>query len=96
LELRSCISSAGQLRLNLEELETPLPGPGEVLVRVEAAPINPSDLILLLGPADLGTLQVAGTPDRPLLTATAPPKALRALEARLDQAMPWATKAPPS
>jgi NADPH:quinone reductase-like Zn-dependent oxidoreductase len=88
LELRSCITSGGELRLSLEEVETPPPGPGEVLVRVEAAPINPSDLILLLGPADLGTLQVSGTPDRPQLTGTVPPKALPALEARLDQATP--------
>jgi len=55
--------AGGELRLSLEEVETPPPGPGEVLVRVEAAPINPSDLILLLGPAELGTLQVGAPGD---------------------------------
>lgn len=88
LELRSQVSSDGNLNLSLEEVDFPPPGPGEVLVRVEAAPINPSDLILLLGPADPSTLQAGGTPDRPRLTGPVPAKSLPALQARLDQAMP--------
>jgi NADPH:quinone reductase len=49
LELRSEITPAGQLRLSLEEREVAAPGPDEVVVRVEAAPINPADLAELLG-----------------------------------------------
>lgn len=88
LELRSCVTAAGELVLSLEDVELPPPGAGEVLVRVEAAPINPSDLILLLGPADPSVIRSSGTEDRPRLTAPLPPKSLRALEARLDQSMP--------
>jgi NADPH:quinone reductase-like Zn-dependent oxidoreductase len=87
-ELRSCVTGAGELELSLEEVELPPLGAGEVLVRVEAAPINPSDLILLLGPADPSAIRVGGTEDRPRLTAPLPPKSLRALQARLDQSMP--------
>ncbi|WP_404333476.1 zinc-binding dehydrogenase [Sphingomonas sp. MMS12-HWE2-04] len=85
LELRSKVSSDGTLTLGLETVTVPSPGPDEVVVRVEAAPINPSDLGLLLGPADLSTLKVSGTPG---LTAEIPQARLAGLKARLDQSMP--------
>ena len=88
LELRSTITSTGELRLELVDAEMGEPGPDEVVVRVEATPINPSDLGLLTGPADLSTLAASGTPDRPVLTATVPGERLRAMAARLDQPMP--------
>ncbi|HEX7943470.1 MAG TPA: NADH oxidase, partial [Phenylobacterium sp.] len=65
LELRSNLTSMGELQLSLEDAEWPAPAAGEVLIRVEAAPINPSDLLLLLGPADLDTLVRSGAPERP-------------------------------
>lgn len=88
LELRSLVKSDGELELSLAEVEVADPGPDEVLVRVEATPINPSDLGLLIGPADLSTLKAAGSKDRPVVTATVPPAGLKALKARLDQSMP--------
>ena len=88
LELRSLVTSGGEVQLSLAEVELPPPGPGQVLVRVEAAPINPSDLVLLLGPADLSTLASSGSPDRPRLTASTPPGSLKMLGARLDQSLP--------
>lgn len=88
LELRSLVKSDGELELSLAEVEVADPGPDEVLVRVEATPINPSDLGLLIGPADLSTLKAAGSKDRPVITATVPPAGLKALKARLDQSMP--------
>jgi NADPH:quinone reductase-like Zn-dependent oxidoreductase len=72
LELRTLISSHGTLRLWLEDVPVPGPAADEVVVRVEAAPINPSDIGVLLGPADLATLKGAGTVDRPEVTATVP------------------------
>ena len=66
LELRSEITSTGQLRLSLEEQDVAPPGPDEVVVRVEAAPINPDDLAELLGPADVATLTSEGTAERPV------------------------------
>ncbi len=87
LELRSTVSAAGQLTLSLETVDRDAPGPDEVIVRVEAAPINPSDLGLLLGPADLSTLR-PGTGDHPVLTADIPPARMGAMKPRLDQSLP--------
>ena len=88
LELRSRITSGGLLELWLEEVQVPDPTAGKVLIRVEAAPINPSDLGLLIGPADLATLEAGGTPERPTATAEVPKARLGSVAARLDQAMP--------
>ncbi|MEO9130421.1 MAG: NADH oxidase, partial [Sphingomonas sp.] len=88
LELRSTVTSEGMLRLDLADVTLDPPGPDEVIVRVEASPINPSDLGLLLGPADLSTIQAGGTPGRPILTATIPPQRMAMLAARLDESMP--------
>ena len=88
LELRSTVSSDGKLTLNLEPVALDPPDPDEVIVRVEAAPINPSDLGLLLGPADMATLQPGGSADRPTLTAVIPQARMGAMKARLDQSMP--------
>jgi len=88
LELRSLATSDGQLRLSLEEVTLDAPGPDEVVVRVEATPINPSDLGLLLGPADVSTIRAEGTPERPVLVADIPQQRLAGIQARLDQSMP--------
>jgi NADPH2:quinone reductase len=81
------ITSDGQLELSLLEVETPKPGPNEVVVRIEAAPINPSDLGLLLGPADMTQAKASGTPDQPVVTAPVPPELLPAMADRFDQSM---------
>ena len=88
VELRSLVTADGQLHLSLEPVTLTDPGPDEVLVQVEAAPINPSDLGLLLGPADLSTMTAGGTPDRPTLTLAVPPQRMGMLKARLDQSLP--------
>ena len=66
------------------EVDVPAPGPNEVVVRVDATPISPSDLALLLGPADLASARNVGK----ALVATVPPQRLIAVQARLDQSMP--------
>ena len=53
LQLRSLITAGGELQLSLKQAPIPEPAADEVLIRIEAAPINPSDLALLIGPADL-------------------------------------------
>lgn len=88
LELRSLATSDGQLRLSLETVTLDEPGPDEVVVRVEATPINPSDLGLLLGPADVSTIRAKGSPERPVLLADIPQRRLAGIRARLDQSMP--------
>ena len=88
LQLRSLVTASGTLEVSLLRVEVPPPGPGEVVVRIEAAPINPSDLGLLLGPADMSTAKTRGTPDLPVLTATIPAALMPGLAGRLDQSMP--------
>ncbi len=87
LELRSLVSSHGTLELSLHDVAVPVPGPNQVLVRVEAAPINPSDLGLLIAGADLADATVTGTPERPVVTAPLGQAALKGLSARLDQSL---------
>lgn len=88
LELRSLIKPSGELELSLVDVAVPEPGPEEVIVRIEATPINPSDFGLLLGGAAQDTLQAAGTAQRPVITARIPEKALPGLRNRLDVSMP--------
>ena len=88
LQLRSLIKRSGELELSLVEEPVPEPKPDEVIVRVEAAPMNPSDLGLLFGAADMKTAKAAGTPERPVITATVPEAGMKAMAGRLDQSMP--------
>ena len=88
LELRSTVTSGGELKLNLVPVTVADPGEGEVIVRVEATPINPSDLGLLLGPADPATAVAETDANGPTLTAAIPPERLGAMKPRLDQSMP--------
>ncbi|WP_316229746.1 zinc-binding dehydrogenase [Bradyrhizobium sp. SZCCHNR1051] len=87
LQLRTLIRRSGELELSLVDVPTPEPGPDEVVVRIEAAPINPSDLGLLVGAADLSTLQASGTTDRPVVTAKVPEAGMRAMAGRLDESL---------
>lgn len=88
LQLRSLLKSNGELELSLVNVPTPEPGPDEVVVRVEASPINPSDLGLLIGPADMAAAKVAGSRELPVVTARVPEAAMAGLTARLDESMP--------
>jgi NADPH:quinone reductase-like Zn-dependent oxidoreductase len=88
LELLSKITASGQLEVWLHEVTVPKPAADEVVVRVEATPLNPSDIGLLFGAADLSTLQSGGTPERPTLSATVPAARMPAMAGRVDQALP--------
>jgi NADPH:quinone reductase-like Zn-dependent oxidoreductase len=88
LQLRSLIRKNGELELSLAEVTIPEPGPDEVVVKVEATPINPSDLGLLLGPADMATAKATGSGNGIKVTAKVAEASLPVLAARLDQAMP--------
>jgi NADPH2:quinone reductase len=84
-ELRSTISEDGVLTLELEQVVLDDPGEDEVIVRIEAAPINPSDLGLLLGPADIASLTSDEGSSR--LTFKVPQGRLSAVRARLGQSL---------
>jgi NADPH:quinone reductase-like Zn-dependent oxidoreductase len=88
LELRSLIKKSGELELSLASVPIPEPGPDEILVRVEASPINPSDLGLLVGAADMSTAKTSGTGDAAIVTAKVPDGAMKAMAGRLDESMP--------
>jgi NADPH:quinone reductase-like Zn-dependent oxidoreductase len=88
LQLRSLIKKSGELEISLLEVPTPEPSADEVVVRVEASPINPSDLGLLVGAADMATAKASGTREAPVITAKVPDAAIRALAGRLDQSLP--------
>jgi NADPH:quinone reductase len=93
LQLRSLVKKEGILELSLATVPVPEPKPEEIVVRVDASPINPSDQGLLFGGADLGTAKAAGTADSPVVTATVPPAALKGLAGRVDQSMPVGNEA---
>ena len=88
LQLRSLIKKSGELEISLANVPTPEPGPDEVVVRVEASPINPSDLGLLIGAADMATARASGTKEAPVITAKIPEAGMKAMAGRLDESMP--------
>lgn len=88
LQLRSTVTKEGTVELSLASVPTPEPQPDEVVVRVEAAPINPSDLVLLFAAADMTKAQGSGTEAMPVVTAPLSPEVARAMAARVDQPMP--------
>jgi NADPH2:quinone reductase len=85
LQLRSLITDLGQLQLSLVDTPAPEPKAGEVVVRVEATPINPSDIGLLFGAADMSTAKVGLGP---VVTAGVPERAMPAMKGRLGQSLP--------
>src|SRR6202142_1454800 len=88
LQLRSLIKKSGELEISLLQVPTPQPSADEVVVRVEASPINPSDLGLLIGAADLATAKASGSKDAPVITAKVPEAAMKGMAGRLDESMP--------
>ena len=87
LQLRSLIKSTGELELSLAEVPVPTPADDEVLVRMEAAPVNPSDLGLLFGMADLSTAKASGSAGRPVISATVPEKLMKGMAGRIGESM---------
>src|SRR3979490_3449399 len=88
LQLRSLITKNGELEISLANVPTPEPGPDEVVVRVEASPINPSDLGLLGGAEEMSTAKASGPKEAPVVPAKGPEAAMKAMAARLDESMP--------
>ncbi|MEH6588761.1 MAG: zinc-binding dehydrogenase [Halioglobus sp.] len=87
LQLRSLVKDDATLEISLADVAIPEPGPDEVLVRIEAAPINPSDLALLFGFADMTTARVGGTAERPVVTADIPKQMMKAVAGRVGQSL---------
>ena len=88
LQLRSLVRNEGELELSLSRVPTPVPSTNEVLIRVEAAPLNPSDLGLLFAGADISKATQRGTSEQPVVVAPIPDGVLKSMTARVDLSMP--------
>ena len=91
--LHSLVTSDGRLKLSIDEAPVPVPGADEVVVRIDAAPLNPSDIINLLGAADIATLRAVGGPGGPAAEADVPKRAWPAWLGGSTTPFPQATKA---
>ena len=87
LQLHSNVRSNGTLQLSLSEVATPQPGEKDVLIEVAGSPINPSDLGMLFGPADITTAREESVDGRPAIVADVPEKLMRTVAGRVDQAL---------
>ena len=88
LQLRSLVKPGGELELSLVDVDVPTPAANEVLVRVEASPLNPSDLGLLFGAADMREAKAAGAAGRPVVTAPVPEAGMKRMAPRVGASMP--------
>jgi NADPH2:quinone reductase len=88
LQLRSLVKSNGELELSLASVPVPTPAENEVLVHIEASPINPSDIGLLFGAADMSTATYSQADNGPVVTARIPERAMKAMAGRMDMSMP--------
>ena len=88
LQLRSLVQASGELEISLAEVPVPELRAGDVQVRIEASPLNPSDQGLLFGPADMAGARFSGTLERPVVTARIPETAMKGVAGRLGQPMP--------
>ncbi len=88
LQLRSLVKPSGELELSLVSVVTPAPAADEVVVRVEATPLNPSDIGLLFGAADVSTASLQGSGAKSVMTMKIPDAYMKSMAARLNQSMP--------
>ena len=87
-EIRSNVTSEGNIEISIASVEKPIPAKNEVLIKVEASPINPSDLGLLISfAADLDSLNVSGSGDETVAKMKVHPSLMKAMTPRLDQSM---------
>ncbi len=87
-ELHSTVTTDGTLRLTIDPVDLGEPGPDEVIVRVEAAPVNPTDIFLMLSMADLAKAHVVDG----ALEAPVPPGVTKVFAGRLDQPLAVGTE----
>ena len=88
IQLVSTISDDNKLTLSLKDIEMPQPGADEVVVRIEAAPLNPSDFGVMFSAADMSTAVQSGTEQNPIVTADVPAKFMPALKTRVNKDTP--------
>ena len=87
-QLVSTISDDNTLTLSLKDIDMPEPSADEVVVRMEAMPLNPSDFGVMFSAADMSTATQSGTDDSPVITADVPAKFMPALKTRVNKDTP--------
>jgi NADPH:quinone reductase len=88
LQLRSLVKPTGELELSLLHIPVLSPAADEVLIQVQATPLNPSDIGLLFGAADVTTAAATGTTGSPVVTMQIAPAAMKSMAGRMGQSMP--------
>ena len=88
IQLTSTISEDNKLTLALKNIDMPQPGADEVVIRIEAAPLNPSDLGVLFSAADMSSAKQTGTEQNPVITADVPAQFMPSLKTRVGKATP--------
>jgi NADPH2:quinone reductase len=88
IQLTSTINEDNKLTLALQHIDMPQPGADEVVIRIEAAPLNPSDLGVLFSAADMSTATQSGTQENPIITAGVPAQLMPSLKTRVGKATP--------
>ena len=88
IQLISTISEDNKLTLSLKDIEMPTPSADEVIIRIEAAPLNPSDLGVLFSAADISTAIQSGNEQSPVITAEVPAQFMPSLKTRVGKATP--------
>ena len=87
-QIRSEVTKEGKLLISIENTEIPVPKEDEVLIKIEATPINPSDLGLLIGPADVSSMTVSGEGEDSEVNMDIPENFLRVVTDRIGQSLP--------
>ena len=90
--LRTLITPDSELLLTIEEECIEDLSPDEIVIRVEASPINPTDIGLLLGPADLSGMAAFSSNGRPGLRAPIAPEHMSSLKSRIGKSLPTGTE----
>ena len=87
-QMLSTVTNTGELRLALTEVDMPTPGPDEVVIKIEATPINPSDLGVMFGWSTMTEASSSGSGKDSVLTAPVSPQGMQIMKARIDQSLP--------
>jgi NADPH:quinone reductase-like Zn-dependent oxidoreductase len=87
LQMFSTLTAEGELRLELKEQPMPIPGENEVLIRIEATPINPSDHGVMFGWASMASAISLGSGADTVLTAPVSEQGMAVMKARIGQSL---------